>query len=69
MHIVAVNKNDPQISQPMLYVGANGNVTPQANNPHQYWGYTKYLWERYDPNDIPVVYDGRHRYDGKAKYQ
>ncbi len=69
VHLVAVDDNDLQINRSSLYVGESGDVTPQSNNPQQYLGYTDYLWERYDPTDVPVRYDGNYKYDGTAQYQ
>lgn len=69
VHLVGVDEADPQIADITLYVGKSGDVTDNKNNPEQYLGYTSYLWERYDPNNIPVRYDGNSKYDGTASYQ
>lgn len=69
VELVATDDNDPHISLPAIYAGLNGNITPGNTAPDHYHLYTSHLWERYDPSNISVRYDGQSKYDGTAYYQ
>lgn len=69
VQLVGVDDGDQHIGLPAIYVGANGNVTPNNADPDHYQLYTSYLWERYNPNNLSVRYDGQTKYDGTASYQ
>lgn len=69
VQLVATDDNDLHINLPAIYAGINGNVTPNNTSPDHYQLYTSYLWERYDPNNIEVRYDGQSSYDGSVEYQ
>ncbi len=71
LQLVGVDPNDPNISEPMLLAGKQGVSTLVADSemPDYYPLRTTYIWERYNPNDIPVRYDGQSHYDGKTSYQ
>ena len=67
--LVGVDDDDENIGLPAIYAGTKGNVNPDDNAPDHYQLYTSYLWERYDPNNLSVRYDGQTKYDGTASYQ
>lgn len=69
VYLLAVKDSDPNIHLPMMYVGDTGDVTQNNQYPDHYQGYTSYLWERYDPTNDKVRYDGQHKYDGTVTYQ
>lgn len=69
VHLLAVSETDSQINAPMRYVGGIGDVVTDGTPPEVYTGYTSYLWERYEPKDTPVRYDGQHQYDTDTHYQ
>lgn len=69
VQLVGVDETDPHINLPALYAGAKGNITPNNTAPDHYPLYTSYLWERYDPNNTEVRYDGQSSYDGSVEYQ
>lgn len=69
VQLVGVDETDSHISLPALYAGTKGDVTPNHIAPNHYPLYTSYLWERYDPNNIDVRYDGQSSYDGSVEYQ
>ena len=69
VQLVGVDETDPHISLPALYAGAKGDVTPSNIAPDHYPLYTSYLWERYDPSNNDVRYDGQSSYDGSVEYQ
>lgn len=69
VYLLAVKDNDPNINLPMMYVRDIGDVNPNTQYPDHYQGYTSYLWERYDPANDKVRYNGQHKYDGTVTYQ
>ena len=69
VQLVATDDNDLHINLPAIYAGINGNVTPNNTSPDHYQLYTSHLWERYDPANIAVIYDGQSSYDGSVEYQ
>lgn len=69
VHLIAVDDNDPTIATPMTYVGGQGDAVVDGSLPEHYTGYTSYLWERYEPNEMAVCYDGKYQYNGTANYQ
>lgn len=71
LQLVGVDPNDPNISEPMMLAGKQGVSTLVSGDdmPDYYPLRTTYIWERYNPNDIPVRYDGQSNYDGKTSYQ
>lgn len=69
VHLIAVDDNDPNIATPMTYVGGQGDAVTDGSLPEHYTGYTSYLWERYEPSETAVRYDGKYQYDGTAHYQ
>ena len=71
LQLVGVDPNDPNISEPMLLAGKQGvsSLVSDSDMPDYYPLRTTYIWERYNPNDIPVRYDGQSSYDGKTSYQ
>ena len=69
VQLVGVDDSDQHIGLPAIYAGAKGTVNPDDDAPDHYQLYTSYLWERYDPNNVPVRYDGQTKYDGTASYQ
>ena len=70
VQIVGVDPNDSDISSPMVLVGDKGSVTKsQSGTPNSYPLRTSYIWERYNQDIKPVLYDGQHNYDGQATYQ
>lgn len=69
VQLVAVDEADTHINHAMAMVGKSGDVSADNSSPDHYPLYTSYLWERYDPNNIPVRYDGGYNYDGTATYQ
>lgn len=70
LQLVGVDPNDPNISEPMLLAGKQGvsNLVLGNDMPDYYPLRTTYIWERYDPSNIPVRYDGQSRYDGQTSY-
>lgn len=69
VQLVGVDDTDSHIGLPAIYAGAKGNVTPNNTAPDHYPLYTSYLWERYDPGNLSIRYDGQSQYDGTASYQ
>lgn len=68
VQLVSVEDGDPQINQPSMYVGKNGDVSADISTPDHYQLYTGYLWERYDPHTVLVRYDGLLNFDGTATF-
>ena len=69
VQLVGVDDRDENIGLPAIYASNTGNVSPDDNTPDHYQLYTSYLWERYDPNNLSIRYDGQSKYDGTASYQ
>lgn len=66
--IVGADPTDPFVQSPQFDLGQRGSVVdPTEQRPNVYPLYTKHIWERVNPN--AVKYDGRHKYDGTARYQ
>ena len=66
--IVATDPADPFIESAQFNLGQKGMTTdPISQQPSAYPLQTTHVWERIDPN--AVKYDGKHKYDGKARYQ
>lgn len=64
VHLLAV-KEGTKASKPMYTF--DGVATD--NNAVLDLAYTSYLFERYDPSALPVMYDGTHYYNGNSQYQ
>lgn len=66
--IVATDPADPFVESEQFNLGQRGMTTdPISQQPNTYPLQTTHIWERLDPK--AVKYDGKHKYDGKARYQ
>ena len=66
--IVATDPADPFVESEQFNLGKRGMTSdPISQQPNTYPLQTTHIWERLDPN--AVKYDGKHKYDGKARYQ
>ena len=66
--IVATDPADPFVESPQFNLGKRGMTSdPISQQPNTYPLQTTHIWERLDPK--AVKYDGKHKYDGKARYQ
>ena len=66
--IVATDPADPFVESPQFNLGQRGMTSdPISQQPNTYPLQTTHIWERLDPK--AVKYDGKHKYDGKARYQ
>ena len=66
--IVATDPADPFVESEQFNLGKRGMTSdPISQQPNTYPLQTTHIWERLDPK--AVKYDGKHKYDGKARYQ
>ena len=66
--IVATDPADPFVESEQFNLGKRGMTSdPISQQSNTYPLQTTHIWERLDPN--AVKYDGKHKYDGKARYQ
>ena len=66
--IVATDPADPFVESEQFNLGQRGMTSdPISQQPNTYPLQTTHIWERLDPK--AVKYDGKHKYDGKARYQ
>lgn len=66
--IVSTDSSDKFVESPRFMLGKRGATSEViAQRPTMYKLHTTHIWERVDPNE--VLYDGKHKYDGKARYQ
>ena len=66
--IVATDPADPFVESEQFNLGKRGMTSdPISQQSNTYPLQTTHIWERLDPK--AVKYDGKHKYDGKARYQ
>lgn len=66
--IVSTDPNDRFIESPRFTLGKRGATSEVVSQrPSMYELHTTHIWERVDPSE--VLYDGKHKYDGQARYQ
>ena len=66
--VVATDPADPFVESEQFNLGKRGMTSdPISQQPNTYPLQTTHIWERLDPK--AVKYDGKHKYDGKARYQ